>query len=103
MRKISKVSATGFMAVAATVIMCASALAHAGDGAAGGLLSGFGHPFSGWDHILAMVSVGLWGAQLGPPAIWLLPITFPLMMALGGFLGLIGAPLPGVEIGIAYA
>jgi urease accessory protein len=97
----SKFSSTGFMVVAATLMMCASALAHVGDGAAGGFLSGFGHPFSGWDHILAMVAVGLWGAQLGPPAIWLLPITFPLMMAFGGFLGLIGAPLPGVEIGIA--
>jgi urease accessory protein len=48
-----------------------------------------------------MVAVGLWGAQLGAPAIWLLPITFPIVMALGGFLGLLGVPLPGVEIGIA--
>jgi urease accessory protein len=48
-----------------------------------------------------MVAVGLWGAQLGPPALWLLPVTFPMMMAAGGFLGLIGAPLPGVELGIA--
>ena len=56
---------------------------------------------SGLDHVLAMVAVGLWGAQLGAPAIWLLPVTFPLMMAFGGFLGLLGVPLPGVEIGIA--
>ena len=50
-----------------------------------------------------MVSVGLWGAQLGAPAIWLLPVTFPVVMAFGGMLGLIGVPLPGVEIGIAIS
>ena len=50
-----------------------------------------------------MVSVGLWGAQLGLPAIWLLPLTFPLVMAVGGFLGLIGVPLPGTEVGIALS
>jgi len=48
-----------------------------------------------------MIAVGLWGAQLGAPAIWLLPVTFPLVMACGGFLGLVGFPLPGVEAGIA--
>ncbi len=50
-----------------------------------------------------MVSVGLWGAQLGAPAIWLLPVTFPIVMAFGGFLGLIGVPFPGVEVGIAMS
>ena len=49
----------------------------------------------------SMVAVGLWGAQLGIPAIWVLPVTFPMVMALGGFLGLLGVPLPSVEIGIA--
>jgi urease accessory protein len=48
-----------------------------------------------------MVAVGLWGAQLGAPAIWLLPVTFPVVMAFGGLLGLAGIPLPYVEIGIA--
>jgi urease accessory protein len=70
---------------------------------AGGFISGFAHPISGLDHILAMVSVGLWGAQLGPPAIWLLPVTFPMVMAFGGMLGLMGVPLPGTEIGIALS
>mgnify|MGYP000291452778 CR=1 FL=1 len=50
-----------------------------------------------------MVAVGLWGAQLGAPAIWLLPVTFPMVMAFGGFLGLVGIPLPGVEVGIALS
>jgi len=68
---------------------------------AGGALGGFTHPLFGPDHIAAMVAVGLWGAFLGPPAIWLLPVVFPLVMALGGALGILGLPLPGVEIGIA--
>lgn len=75
-------------------------LAHSG-GSAAGFLSGLSHPVGGLDHILAMVAVGLWGAQLGKPAVWLLPITFPLMMAFGAALGLMGIPVPGVEIGIA--
>lgn len=77
------------------------AFAHEQAGQATGFLSGFAHPVSGSDHMLAMVAVGLWGAQLGAPAIWLLPVTFPLVMALGGFLALVGIPMPGVEIGIA--
>jgi urease accessory protein len=75
--------------------------AHEPAGQAAGFVSGLLHPVSGLDHVLAMVAVGLWGAQLGAPAIWLLPLTFPLMMAVGGFLGLLGVPLPGVEVGIA--
>jgi urease accessory protein len=50
-----------------------------------------------------MIAVGLWGAQLGNPAIWVLPITFPLIMALGGMLGVLGVPVPSVEIGIAVS
>jgi len=76
------------------------ALAHVNGDAAGGFGSGFQHPWSGLDHIAAMVAVGLWGAQLGAPAIWMLPVAFPLVMSVGGFLGLIGVPLPGTEIGI---
>ena len=78
-------------------------LAHDQQGQARGFLTGFLHPLSGLDHVLAMIAVGLWGAQLGAPAIWLLPVTFPMVMAVGGFLGLVGIPLPGVEIGIALS
>lgn len=77
------------------------ALAHAQIGAADGLVTGFMHPVLGPDHVIAMVAVGIWGAQLGGPAIWLLPITFPLVMAVGGMLGAVGVPVPSVEIGIA--
>jgi urease accessory protein len=87
---------------AASMLLCAqSAFAHLLKGEATGFFTGFMHPVSGIDHVLAMVAVGLWGAQLGAPAIWVLPVAFPLVMALGGMLGFIGVPLPGVEYGIA--
>lgn len=79
------------------------AWAHEQAGQAAGFVTGMLHPVSGLDHVLAMVAVGLWGAQLGAPALWLLPVTFPLVMAFGGFLGLLGVPLPGVETGIALS
>jgi len=78
-----------------------TAFAHVTKGEAGGFVTGFRHPLSGLDHILAMVAVGLWGAQLGAPAIWILPVAFPMVMAFGGMLGLMGVPLPGIEYGIA--
>jgi urease accessory protein len=87
----------------ATLVSPQFAHAHILAGEAGGLVTGFFHPISGLDHVVAMVAVGLWGAQLGVPAIWVLPVTFPLMMALGGLVGLLGWPLPGVEIGIALS
>jgi len=85
------------------IIPLSSALAHTGTGVSLGLESGFLHPLTGPDHIIAMVAVGLWGAQLGNPAIWVLPITFPLVMAVGGLLGVLGVPLPGVEPVIAFS
>jgi len=69
----------------------------------GGCLSGFKHPIMGWDHLVAMVAVGLWGAILLRPAIWVLPITFPMVMALGAVLGILGVPMPFVEPGIALS
>jgi urease accessory protein len=86
------------------VLLCACAaspaFAHTG-GVAGGFLGGLAHPFFGIDHVVAMVAVGLWGAFLGAPSIWLLPIVFPLVMAFGGVLGILGVPIPAVETGIA--
>lgn len=80
-----------------------TAQAHEGSGFSGGFISGFMHPILGWDHVVAMVAVGLWGAFLGRPAIWVLPIVFPLVMAFGGALGVIGVPIPAVETGIAMS
>jgi urease accessory protein len=78
------------------------ALAHTGDGM-GGFASGFLHPLAGPDHVVAMVAVGLWGVFLGAPALWLLPVAFPVAMACAGALGVAGVPLPGVETGIALS
>ena len=75
--------------------------AHSSEGVAGGLLSGFLHPLLGPDHLLAMLAVGLWGTFLPWPAIWVLPVVFPVVMAFGGVLGVLGLPMPGVELGIA--
>jgi urease accessory protein len=69
----------------------------------GGLAGGFAHPILGPDHVLAMVAVGLWGAFLRAPAIFILPIVFPLVMAQGGVLGIVGVPLPGAEVAIAVS
>jgi urease accessory protein len=80
-----------------------SAAAHAGTGLPGGWVSGFIHPFSGIDHLLAMVSVGLWGAFLGRPMIHLLPVIFPAMMVAGAIMGMVGASLPPVEFVIALS
>src|ERR1700747_2167055 len=93
------------LALLCVLLLCSrGAFAHILEGdAAGGFISGFEHPISGLDHIVAMVSVGLWGAQLGAPAIWLLPVTFPIVMAFGGMLGLMGVPLPYTEVGIALS
>jgi urease accessory protein len=83
------------------LLLTTPAFAHDIEGGTGGFLFGLAHPVFGPDHVVAMVAVGLWGAFLGAPAIFLLPIVFPLVMALGGVLGILGVPLPAVESGIA--
>ena len=87
----------------ALTLVATPALAHSESGVAIDFAGGFAHPIFGPDHLVAMVAVGLWGAFLGPPAIWVLPVVFPLVMAVAGALGVLGMPLPGVEIGIAIS
>lgn len=77
--------------------------AHAAEATGSGFMAGLMHPIRGLDHVLAMLSIGLWGSQLGAPGIWVLPVAFPMMMAVGGVLGIAGVPLPGTEIGIAFS
>ena len=92
-----------FLVVSLLWLLAATpALAHSG-GLAGGFWSGLAHPVFGPDHVAAMLAVGMWGAFLGAPAIYLLPVIFPLVMAFGGVLGILGVPLPGAEIGIAIS
>lgn len=92
------------LGLAMAILATAPAWAHTeGAGVSGGFLSGLAHPISGMDHIVAMVAVGLWGAFLGQPAIWSLPIVFPVVMAFGGVLGILGVPIPAIEVGIAVS
>ena len=85
------------------ITLAPAARAHVESGGAGSLISGLLHPVTGLDHVVAMVAVGLWGSVLAAPAIWLLPVAFPMVMAFGGLIGLLGLPLPGVEVGIAIS
>jgi len=85
---------------AAFAVVATPAFAHTGE-SADGFLAGLAHPVLGPDHVIAMLAVGMWGVFLRSPALWLLPIIFPLVMACGGVLGIIGVPLPAVETGIA--
>ena len=80
-----------------------TASAHVESGALGGFQSGFAHPIVGIDHLLAMLAVGIWGAQMGGRNVWTLPVTFPLIMTVGGILGMSGFALPNVELGIALS
>ncbi|MGI4793679.1 MAG: HupE/UreJ family protein [Janthinobacterium lividum] len=91
------------LAAVAALTVSDPAWAHTEVSVPGGLLSGFMHPLSGLDHLVAMVSVGLWGAMLGAPAIWVLPIAFPLVMAFGAVLGVVGVPVPPPELMIALS
>ena len=82
--------------------LTAPAFAHTGIGAHGnGFMAGFMHPLMGLDHMLAMLGVGIWAAQLGKRAIWLVPAAFVTVMIGGAALALYGAPMPMVEFGIA--
>src|SRR5579859_1742385 len=86
-----------------TMLSSVPAVAHSGTGLPGGFLMGFEHPLTGFDHLLAMVSVGLWGAMLGRPLIYSLPVVFPLVMVFGALLGMFSLPLPYVNLGIALS
>jgi urease accessory protein len=92
-----------FMALVMYLVLTPSAHAHVEGAQAVGFITGLEHPWSGLDHVLAMIAVGIWGAQLGNPAIWVLPITFPMVMSFGAMMGLLGIPLPGIEVGIAVS
>lgn len=96
-----RVSWTGATVVA--LLVAAPASAHGESSVTGGFLSGFAHPLNGLDHLLAMVAVGLWGAFLGRPLVYVLPVIFPSVMAVGGILGMMGVAAPPVELGIALS
>jgi len=90
----------------ALMLSAIPSVAYAHDGTnlpLGGFLSGFVHPVLGYDHLLAMLSVGILSAQIGGRAIWTVPATFVSVMAVGGILGLINIGLTHTELGIALS
>ncbi|MCS6780407.1 MAG: HupE/UreJ family protein [Geminicoccaceae bacterium] len=76
------------------------AAAHTFGAAGAGLAQGFLHPLGGWDHLLAMLAVGVWAAQLGGRAIWAAPAAFVTGLVLGAVMGMAGIGLVAVETGI---
>lgn len=78
-------------------------ICYAHEGSGGGFMAGLTHPVLGFDHLLAMLSVGILSAQMGGQAIWKVPFTFVLVMLGGGILGINGVPLFSVELGIALS
>jgi urease accessory protein len=82
----------------ALLTLAAPAYAHTGVHLHFSFESGFLHPLTGLDHLLAMFAVGLLAAQLGGRAIWLVPGAFVMMMILGALLGFSGVAIPGVEL-----
>lgn len=91
------------VAAAAIALMPGIALAHTGVGDTSGFSHGFVHPLTGIDHLLAMMMVGVFAWQLGGRALWLVPLTFVLVMAIGGAFGVAGVSIPFVETGIALS
>src|SRR5258708_32508773 len=89
------------LAFVVAVAAGSDAAAHTFGAHGAGFAQGIAHPLGGIDHFLAMVAVGLWAAQLGGRALWAVPGAFVAMMAVGGVAGMLGAPLPLVEPGIA--
>jgi len=90
------------LALAFTLVSTA-AFAHTGVGDTSGILHGFMHPAGGLDHVLAMVAVGVFAFVLGGRALYLVPLSFIGMMAVGFLLGVGGIELPFVELGIALS
>lgn len=94
---------TGILTLAAIMgaASTSAAFAHVGIGPHGhGFMAGFMHPLMGPDHLLAMLGVGIWAAQLGKRATWLVPAAFVTVMMAGAALAMFGAALPMVEFGI---
>ena len=86
-----------------TALLPATGLAHPGDHAVHDAMAGFAHPFTGLDHLLAMIAVGLWAARLGRVPAIVLPVAFPLMMIVGGLLAAARIALPAIEPMIALS
>jgi urease accessory protein len=99
----SRSSMLGLAIVATAILAPGAAWAHVGGGSTSSFNSGFLHPIGGLDHVLAMVAVGMFAANLGGRALWAVPLTFVVLMAGGGLLGIEKVAIPYVEAGIALS
>ena len=89
---------------ASAALVSTSAFAHTGHGEVSGFMAGFLHPFSGADHLLAMLTIGLWSALTLPARqVWVAPAGFVTAMLAGAGLGMAGITLPMVEGMIAFS
>jgi urease accessory protein len=91
----------GISAFALALTVAPPAFAHMGHGEVASFMSGLAHPVFGLDHLLAMVTVGLWAALVGGRSLWVWPASFVGSMLAGGALAMNGVALPGVELVIA--
>ncbi|HUB88989.1 MAG TPA: HupE/UreJ family protein [Dyella sp.] len=103
MNKRTRAKRTVFQLVCMLVMLAAAPLAqaHILPGQMVGLAHGLAHPFTGMDHLAAMVAVGFWATQCGGRAIWLVPLSFVTAMSIGGAIGMSGMTVPFIESGIA--
>lgn len=92
-----------FLLIGGMVLAAPEAVAAHGNDGQATFVSGMLHPLTGIDHVAAMVAVGLWGAQLHRPAMWALPMAFPLVMAVGAALAIVGVRIPAPELGISVS
>src|SRR5438270_5851873 len=95
--------AIGSLAIFCLCLIPVLAVAHPLSGPGSGVMQGFAHPFTGLDHILAMVAVGLFAVTIGGNALWMVPLTFMTLMAIGGWLGFANVVLPYVEAVVALS
>ena len=96
-----KSKSSSLLAAALFLTVTSAALAHPQGAEANGVACGFAHPLSGWDHLLAMIAIGLWAAQLGGRACWQVPAAFVGVMAVSAVGGHFVGVIPGLEQGIA--
>ena len=100
---VSRLPVKALMIGIAAALVPTVASAHVGVGSTSGFSHGFWHPISGIDHVLAMVAVGMFAANLGGRALWAVPLTFVALMAAGGVLGIQHVNIPYVEVGIGLS
>jgi urease accessory protein len=99
----NKIAVKRLLAPSLLVLLPNLASAHILPGTSHGMQDGLMHPLTGWDHLLAMLAVGLWAAQQRGRAIWQIPLAFVSVMILGGILGVTGVYMPGAELAVAIS